>query len=315
MGRQKGSKRRLRPLPLLLAAAQVQRHGAAVAPGPVDRRALAARPQPRIDAHHGLLAQGRRQQQVAQIAREHLHRLRVGPGFDVGEHGFLDARTQQAFGALVDGRGQLSAPRRAMVQADKLADSCQQPIAIDGHVDPQHALGGAALHGQKTMRGEAVQRLLKVVPRLKTGRPLLLGFCHLLRDRLRGQRALAVGLPGHRPHVGALRHRLSDDVARALQRVVHRRDGAIGVLGVGPHKGPRVALRIAVGRLPQHQLGQRRQAAIPRHRRPRAALLFVGQVEVFQLGLGADSPDLQAQRRGELALLLDRSPHGRAARF
>ena len=102
---------------------------------------------------------------------------------------------------------------------------------------------------------------------------------------------------------------LAQDVARAGERVVHRRHFALGA-----HEARRGGRgRCVVERAGPERVGQRLEPALARDRRARAALRLVRQVEVLERLLRRHGVELRRQLGRELALLLDGLADGRAA--
>src|SRR5262249_48952992 len=129
--------------------------------------------------------------------------------------------------------------------------------------------------------------------------------------RLAGQHALVgEGPPHERAHASVLRGGLGDDVPSAAQR---RLD--VGDPTLGRDEGGGLRLGLPVERLGEDQRGQWLEALLARDRGPRAALLLVRQIEIFELGLAVRGEDLPPQRFAQFALLLDRLEDGLTARL
>ena len=94
--------------------------------------------------------------------------------------------------------------------------------------------------------------------------------------------------------IGVDRDRLGDDVARAFERGLHVGDfaGHVRRGELGGNGG-------AVG---EDGLGERPESAFARDLRLAAALRLVGEIEVFELGLGQDGADLPFEPLGQFAL-------------
>ena len=278
-----------------VALRDVDRDRAEELAGRVDRRALAAGAQPRIDADHRRRAERRRQHEVAQVAGEDIDSRAVGPLLELGAHVVLDAGRQQALERVGHRELQLGGPRRRLVELGEPQDAGLDPRAIDDDVGAQHALGLAAADREEAMRRDRPHRLLELVVLLELGR-----LAVLAGDDLRGELAvLGVLAAGQRADLGGIGDDLGDDIARPGQRVVGGRDLLADEPGRG---GPRIAL----GALRQDVLRERPQALVARDRRPGLAARPVRRVQILELGLGLGRAQLGLELRRQLALLGDR---------
>ena len=108
--------------------------------------------------------------------------------------------------------------------------------------------------------------------------------------------------PAHQ--FGIFRNTLGDDVARAFKRRLHICDlfGEIGGGEICRHGG-------AIG---ENGFGQGAQAALAGDLGLRAALGLIGQVDVFELGLGGRDGDASLELGGQFALFADGFENGLA---
>ncbi|MND37766.1 hypothetical protein D3C80_284590 [compost metagenome] len=133
---------------------------------------------------------------------------------------------------------------------------------------------------------------------------LLAGHQAGAEDRVVLEEAAQVGEQG-----GVFGEALHEDVLGALQ---DRLDVGEALLGVDETLG--FAFR-GQGRVVEQRIGQFAEAGLQGDLALGAALLLVGQVEVFEARLGIGQLDLAGQLRGQLALFLDAGEDGGAAVF
>ena len=125
-------------------------------------------------------------------------------------------------------------------------------------------------------------------------------FLFLTADDGRHQVGVLPQIVAHfRQQGGVFRKALHQDIARAVEGGLAVRDAFIRVDIFGGF-GFRV-----VGRFVPQQLGQRLQSGLNGDLPAGAALRFVRQVEIFELGLTQRPVDGFFQRLGQLALLAD----------
>jgi hypothetical protein len=239
-----------------------------------------------VDADHGPRAEGRGQEQRAQVAGEHRRGLLIALRLALRAHVVLDRRRQQATVALADRAGQEVGPRRARGVASQAEhagdDAVGAAVGLDGRA--QHALGLAAPDREEAVRRDGRDRLAEGVVGLVLGR---LG--DLVGHALGHHRAGGEGGAGQGSDVGAIGHHLGDDVAGAGQGLLDRAD-------LAPDQRRRLSGRIAVARLGQDALGQGPEATLAGGAGAGLALGPVRRVEVLELGLGGRG--LQARGQG-----------------
>ncbi|KCB33957.1 hypothetical protein L543_2294 [Bordetella hinzii L60] len=286
--------------------------------GAVDDGDLAARADARIQAQHGLGAGWRGQQQILEIGGEDPDGLGFGVFAQAPEEFALEGREQlDAPGPAAD----LAQPARArrgiqreqvVAQLQKAGDARHAGVGrlgleffLQAHAQFQHALLAAAHERQHAVRGQGAQGLVEIEPVAEIGSLGFLAVDHLGVQQARGPDVFAhIG-----QQVGVLGKAFGQDVARAVQRGLGVVDPRFGIEIL---RGQR---RRVAGRVGQDGVGQRLQAGFARDLGARAALGFVGGVEVFQALLGVGAGNFLLQFGGQLALLMDGVQDGQAALF
>ena len=271
---------------------------------PVHHRHLDPGAEPRIQAHRGPRPGWRGQQQVAEVGREHRHRLVLGllpqphPQVHPEMHGnpgppgpghclrqpavprtplVGDVITPGDFRCVIGRGGRSQAVSRRLTR-------------VHGQVEDFFLL--AAHHGQDPVRGQRRERLreVEIVGEL--------GACLLPALADPGDQ------PPPRPHllaqladqVGVLGEPLDQDGPRTIQR-----RGRVGHAALRVHVRRGGLLRDGV-RMPQQLVSERFQARFPGDLGPGPALGLVGQVDVLQPGLGVGGHDPRRELVVELAL-------------
>jgi hypothetical protein len=171
-------------------------------------------------------------------------------------------------------------------------------LGVELHPRLEGVLLLAAVDRQDAVRRDGTHRLLElevvlVLQPLPLRQLLALGGAELAR--LPQQEA------HRRPYVGRLGDQLGEDVLRARQHVVGRVQLLLRVDHGGQHFRQVGHRRVGA----PDRRGERLQAALPGHRRQRALLRLVGEVEVFEPLGGVGGQDRLAQLVGEFALPLD----------
>ena len=154
------------------------------------------------------------------------------------------------------------------------------------------------------MRGHRHDGLAKIEPVAKLRAFVLLAIDHARDD----DAVIAQELAELAKQGGVLGEMLHEDLARAVEHGLGVAEAGLAIEVVGSFD-LRAELRIG-----EQGFGQRRDAGFAGDLRLGAALLLVGQVEVFEtlLGLGGIL-DGFAQLGGKLALFFDAREHSRAA--
>ena len=291
--------------PLLLLPDDVQ-HGMLERRAPlVDHGGLAAALEARIEREHATPRDGRLQEEVAKIAGEDLHGVRLAEVGHLAADLPLEARHHQprecVAGAapqevamrMVDGHEQLLGHRLQFVDRP-----------LDPHLEQPRPL--ATVDRQDTVRwhptdGLRKREVITVVP-LILGEGLALGLHPLAREFCGAVQDVAETLPQLRPGAEVF----GDDVPHAEQHVGHR--GDLRRL-VDEIDGP--AIEVGGNRIGQENLaGERLEFPLAGNLRERELAGLEGEVEVFELlGVaGSMDPGLEVGRQP--ALPLDRPQHG-----
>ena len=273
--------------------------------GAVNHGHLHAGTQTRIETHGGAQASWRRHQQVVQVTGEDVDRFVFGAlahgahqlGFEVHQHLDAPGPAHHAFAPAVR-RGVVQAQAQ-MVDNDLLAVALfwrlvKLWIGIQGEL--QHAFVTAAEHRQRAVRRRGRNGFV-VIEVVAEFRAFFLFAGHHGGDDMRV-------LPQVITHFGQQRRvfgeALHQNIARAVQRSFGVRYAFIGVDKFGGF-GFRIVRRL----VPQ-QIGQWLKAGFDRNLPARAALRFVRQIEVFELGFTQGTVNGFFQVTGQLALLADR---------
>ncbi len=301
---------RLVPAPLwLMRKDRRVRHHLA---GGVDHRDLDAGAITRIEPHGGARAGRRREQEVAQVRREHADRLGLGRGpqphpqidvemdLDLGAPGPAH-RLRQPFVALASLVGDRKAVHDPQLVEAGHADRRRLGLRLDGEVEDLFLL--ATEQRQDAVRRQLRQRLREIEIVLE-----LLAFGLLAGADGRSHDAVRPHLLAQRAdQIGILGEALDQDRARAFEC-----GGNIGDFLVGIDEGRRDLLRLVLGLRHQH-VGERLEPGLLGDLGLGAALRLVGQIDVFQAALAVGRHDLGFERDIELALLADRIEHRGAA--
>ena len=260
----------------------------------VETHHLAARAESRVDGHDTLLSQRWRHEQLLQSEGKDADGLFVGSL--LGRSGKLgrNAWLQQP---LVSVLHCLAHQLRGFAVAlhEHAADAFDGRCVIHRNRHAQHAFCLAAPHGQQSVAATACQRLAPLEPRAEV---LPLGILATYDATLYHRMMLeCVAQALARPLV--LAHALCYDVLRALDGLLGRLD-AFFLINIA-----QCSLADGCAVLCLNDVGQRLQARLASHLRLRAALLFEGQVEVFQLAAVPARFDAAAQFVGQFILRLD----------
>ena len=129
---------------------QVQRVGVLQCAGAADERDLHAAAEAGVEAKHTLLARGRRQQQLLEVATEDDDRFLVGPRLQLQPQLHLDAGGKQT---VVRVLGDLPKNRRSLARTDHVALQLRHDVD-DRRVHGPHQLTFrlAAADGQHAVR-------------------------------------------------------------------------------------------------------------------------------------------------------------------
>ena len=296
---------------------RVDRFGRDRLPGPVGHRDLDPGAETRVQPHRRARAGRGGQQQVAEVGGEHAHRFVLGALPQ--PHPQVDAQMDQDPGPPrpADGLGEPPVGGAALVGDPEPARdgrlvhrgrgcSGGRPGGLPGGLPGGRLVTGvqgrvedllllAPEHGQDAVRGQPGERLGEVEIVGELGAGLFLARAH------------PGDQPARRPHplaqfadqVGVLGEALHQDGARPVQG-----GPGVGDAPVRVDVGPGGLLRI-MARLGEQQFGQWLQPCFAGDLRLRAALRLVGQVDVFEPGLGVGRHDLLPERVVELALPAD----------
>ncbi len=250
---------------------------------------LAAGAEAGVHRQHPAAAGGRGQQQLAQVAGEHPHRLLIGGFLALEPDLVLHRGPQQALVAVAHRQPHLLGA--GVGPLDKAALQQLQRLLLRGG-DPQHQeqLLLSAPHRQQAVRGRFRHRLLPLEPVAVLGPLLLLAGHHMGADHPALEVQPAHPLAG----VGLLADPFGDDVPRPGQGGLGIRDFFFGIdiqRGLGQRVEP-IALLEQGG-------GQGFQPAFPGDRGAGAALGTERQVDVLQLGQGLGRGDLLFQLGGQ----------------
>ena len=186
--------------------------------------------------------------------------------------------------------------RGALFLEHPAVHAAQRRVAADDDADFEHLFLLAAVDGEHLMPLDLVDGRRKGV---------IVAVDGVLRLLFGGDgddvRPLVVQLAQRLSHVGVVRDGLGNDVGRARKRFF---DGGDPLFGIDVRLC-RLLGRGAVGRLRIEQLGERREPLLAGDRGARAPLLFIGTVEVLDLGERLCLVDGAAQLFRHLALIFD----------
>ena len=276
-----------------------------------------------IEPHGDARPGGGGEQQVLQVAREHVDRLGLGAGAQRAHqlrlqvHEALHAPGeahgvhQPAVGGAVqvldaEARGD---PRLARVV--RRAPGRPFLLAVQAQPDVEHLLAPAAEDRQRAVRGNGVDGLgiVEIVGVLFRG--VVPAFAHPGFDHAVLLHVLAQGLQ----QAGVLGEALHQDLPRAVERGLGVGDPGVVAL-LGGERLAQIAGRLLVRiqhRVRQQGVRQRLQPRLQRDLRLGAALRLVRQVEVFQMRLVLGERDRLEELGRHLVLLGDRLDDRRAA--
>ena len=270
----------LAALTLSLRLVWVDGEAGQVLAGAIHHSDLAAGAETGVDAHHHLAADGRLHQQGFEVGGEDVDRVVIG---DLGQTAAglaLDGRRDQPAVAVLHRRPYVGRKGRPRVGEHPVLDLADDQVVRRVQRHLQHTLCLAAVDGQQLVRRQVGHRRAEFVVHL-----VLVARIGALLCQPHENHAVALGLAaGDLARDCVLADVLGDDVARAGQRVVHRRD-----LGVEEPAGQPVDVHR--GALLQHPLSQRLQPALPGNGRPRASPGTVGQIEILDLLQGVGGFD------------------------
>ncbi len=172
-------------------------------------------------------------------------------------------------------------------------------------IDVENAFGAAAKHCQRTVRRHAFDclALVEVVGEFGAVGFLArhhLGMQHTMSPEMVAQLADQFGIFGEAFH---------QNLARAVERRSTISDTVVGIDELGSFN-----LWIQRGIIEQ-RIGQRFQPRFDGDLRLGAALLFVGQIEIFEARFAVGEQQRLLERIGQLALLFDGTDNGDAAFF
>ena len=278
----------------------------------VEHDDLAAGAEAGVDAEHALLAERRRQQQLAQVVGKDAHRLGVGLLLRLQTRLGLHARREQALVAV--GRRQLHLRRAGIAAADKeVLQNLNGGLfrRLDAH--EQEALLFPASDGEHAVAGDRLERLapVEVIAEL-----LGVGLAVLAEHDLGHHRALLgeeLAQPGAR--LGVVADALGEDVARAGQGVGSVLDAQLLVLVVRVDELGGLAVEVDPrdGEVRLDEIGQRLQALFLGDGGTRAPLRPERREDVLQAVERLGLVDLRAQDIGHQLALLERLDDGGAA--
>ena len=231
---------------------------------------LATRAEARVDAHDALLAEWGGEQQLAQILGKDADGLFVGTLLAECHELGLDRGLEQTLVAILDGLADqaLAGTIATNVVALQTLDGL---VVVDGDTETQDALALTATHGEQTVGGTALQRLLPIEV---VGVFLGLVGVFLGLDNLRLDEGLATEGGAHliaRTLVFA--DLFGDDVLSAME-------GFSGGGDTSAYKTKGDLLRMLFA-LQCEDGGQGLQALFASHLGTGATLGFIGQIDVF----------------------------------
>ena len=289
-------------VPVVTRCVRVDGGGFQQLAGGVDHRHFAAGAQARVQRQGRARASRCSEQQIMQIAGEYRDRLVFGlvaqlaeqVGFQTGVKLDLPGPAHHFAEPLVGGAA-------AVGDAEALADHAfarvhaARRFIADLQADAEDAFVAAAENRQRAVRRGVLQHfvMLEVVAELGA-------FAFLARHYTGAEgRVVLEEVTQLGQQVGVFGEALHEDVLGAFEHRFH-----IGktLLGVDESLGflLRRELRVA-----EQRIGQLAKAGFEGDLALGAALLLVGQVEVFEAGLGVGEVDLALELGGQLALFLD----------
>ena len=314
-----------RAVPVVSRLVRVDRGGIDDLAGGVDDGDLHAGAYPGVESHGCARACGRGQQQIAQVAREHLDGFGFGAGAQRGHefrfqmhadfhapgeaHGIHQPAVSGT--ALVGNAETCGNARLAGVV--RIAPGGLRGFAVEAQAHVEQFLAPAAKCRERAMRGHGGQ-LFGVVEIV--GIFFCAGF--LASDDIGLHHTMVLQIFAQALQQGRVFGKaFHQDLACAVERCLGV--GYAGVFAVGRAEGL-AQVACGLGLRYQHRVGQQRigqgvQPGFARNLRARATFGFVRQVEVFKLRLVRREQHGLAQFGCELVLFLDGLEDGRAARF
>ena len=297
-------------VPVVLRRVRVDGGGIQQFAGGIDHGHLAAGAQARVEAEGGARAGRCGQQQVMQVAGEDVDRLGLGAvaqlaeqvGFQMGVELDLPGPAHHFAQPLVGGPALLlDAEALGNHQFARMAGARQLLAHLQRHAED--ALVAAAEDGQRTVRGGVAQHfvVLEVVAELGA-------FGFLARNQAGAEGGFLLEETAQFfQQAGVFGEALHEDVLGAFEHGL-----GVGKAFFGIDETGSLAFRVQSG-VAEQRIGQLAEAGFQGDLALGAALLLVGQVEVFQPGLGIGFENVALEFAGQLALLLDAGEDGRAA--
>ena len=268
--------------------------------GLVHHHALAPGTLARIDSEHVLLPERRREQELAQVLREHVDRALIALQLELHANVHFHGVHEQPLDAVTCRLAELLRERRLRRDPRVRLGERHDGLLVERELHPQDALALAAPDGEVAVGRDVRDRLVEVGVRVELRR--FVGVLLYLADANR--RLGHVEVARVLAHLGVFRHALGADVTSTGER---RRD--VGHLLFRADERERGLLGLAFERLRPEEIGERLESALLRDGRAGAALGLEREVKVFELGLGSDRPQLALELWRELALLLNLGEH------
>ena len=266
----------------------------------IDDGHLAARAVAGVEAHDDMAAERRLQEQLPQVHAEDMDGLRLSVLCELRVDFAFERGEQQAVLAVFERRAEL-VREDAFVTVDVREHLVDRRLVIEGDLDAQAAFLFPAVDGEHAVRRQRADGLAVVrvhQERLRVlGLPAVLVLDEFCLQRARLPELLAQLLA----ELCVFTDDFGDDVARACESVFSRLDAFFSINESGRGRERRAALRF----LRHHRIGERPEPFLACHLCPRAALLLVRQVEVFELLELRRAFDGGAELGRQLALLVD----------
>ncbi len=272
----------------------------------IDGNAFAACAESGVDADHTFFAEGRGEQEIAEVVGKDIDGVAVGAHLDFDAHVGFDARCEQTLVGILDGEGELFGKGGRSVVCGFVLDIVEYRIGVDLKGCAECAFFFAALDGEKAVGRDGFEGFFEVVVLFKLA-GLLFEFGGGFGDQ---DAFLKEAFADKGADIGFFGKDLGNDIACAKQGFV----GGGNFFG-GVDKGGGFGFGITDGGLCKDTLCERRQPAFARDDGAGAAFGFEGEVKVFEFGFVVDGEEAGAQLVGEFALFGDGSEDGLSALF
>ena len=261
----------------------------------IEHDEFAARAEPRVECQHAFLPERGRHEKFGNIGRENANRFFVGAFLRLQARLGFKRRAKQALPRIVRSRADFVPA--STVPADKnFVQTRKRLVFIHRDAEKQKAFLFAPANRQNAVRRRRRERLapLEVIFEFRA-----LGFL-AFDDLGRKLGGFFVDFPAGSTRRFVVGNAFGENVARA-----RKRGGDVGNVFVGRDEfcgfGGGIGVLIF-----KNKIGERFESAFPRDRSARAALRFVGRVNIFELGGGFGFFDSGFEFRREVFVVFER---------